>query len=226
MSTSSLRLRVSLENFLGLEKGDIVKIGNITLVYSEELGGEHAPWLAHLDVYIEYQKPDFGIYVKDIKYLGRDQEYGDYLFNVTLELKNAGMTVRYIFNEFGQREALSFNFIPLYPLLPLTDIDVSLQIASSHRRPAELFILKRLNESYCLVAIPPDDVHEMFGGGFKDVWEEPQHEYICSYASSGDIIWLKIGVDEYYVKTNAVTFITPWGQKYEIEVSRKEVSST
>jgi len=66
------------------------------------------------------------------------------------------------------------------------------------------------------------DLRYFFGSGFKDVWEEPEHEYICSYASSGDTIWLKIEVDYYYVVKDMVTFITPWEQEHKIKVDKVE----
>ena len=195
---------------LGLKKGDVVKIGNITLAYGEEVSDLYG----HLEVYIEYPKPDFGIYIKGIKYLGRvgQIEEADYLFNVTLELKNVGMVVTYTFDELGRKERISEKFVPLYLLTVERGIPIR-----------EKRVVERLNETYYLVAMPTATGYDydprcFFGGGFKDVWEEPKHEYVCSYALPSDTIWLKIEVDYYYVVNDTVTFITPWGQKVAVKV--------
>ena len=51
------------------------------------------------------------------------------------------------------------------------------------------------------------------------MWREPQHEYIGSYASSGENIWLKLEVYNEYVVKGTVTFMTLWGQVYKAKVA-------
>ena len=54
---------------------------------------------------------------------------------------------------------------------------------------------------------------------FFELYVEPQHEYIGSYASSGENIWLKIEVYNEYIVKDTATFIMPWGQVYEAKVT-------
>ena len=203
LNVSDIRLHFKVFSFLELEKGDIVKVGKITLVCTEE-----TPPV--LDIYVEYPRPEFSLSIKDIKYLG--YEGGYYLFNVTLKLKNIGMVVTYSFDEFGRRERLSENPIPVY----LLTVDPA--------PPREVWTMGKFNETHHLLTIPLASGHAFslryhFGGGFEDVWREPQHEYIGSYASSGENIWLKIEVYNEYVVKDTVTFITPWGQVYKAKIT-------
>lgn len=169
------RLYFEVYNFLGLKKDDVVKIGRIVLTCNPHHRDE-------IDMYINHPLPRFSIVIENITYLGYDGEW--YLFNVTLRLKDIGMIVEYSFDEFGRKKSLSEEFIPLYLL-------------TAERYPEELWTVEKINKTHYLITVPTASGHGFanryhFGGGFEDVWKEPQHEYIGSYASPSRNIWLKI----------------------------------
>ena len=203
-NATSIRLYFEVYNFLGLEEGDIVKIGRITLT---PLTYPHEDTLR---IYVDYPPPRFSIVIENVTYLGFSG--GWHSFNVTLRLRDVGMVVMYSFDEFGRKESLSEEFIPLYLLAVMRD------------PPEELWVVKRINSTHYLVAIPTASGHIFanryhFGGGFEDVWREPEHEYIGSYAPSGKSIWLKIEVYDEHITNGTVIFATPWGQMYEVSIN-------
>lgn len=199
MNTSSVRLYFVPTNFLNLKENSIIKIGKITIV--SDMHG--------LSMYIEYPLPNFNLSITNIKFLGKQ---GDYIFNITFRINNAGFITKYSFNEFGQKYALKEIFIPMYLL-------------TVKRYPTKnIWVIRKLNKTHYLVAVPTATGHLFavryhFGGGFKDVWLEPQHEYIGSYASSRDTFWLEIEVLPEYVINDTVIFITPWGGYYKININ-------
>jgi len=206
-NTTDSRLYFNTHNFLGLKKGDVVKIGRIVLTRNLHHDDE-------IDIYIYHPLPRFSIVIENVTYLGRDGRY--YLFNVTLRLKDIGMVVEYSFDEFGRKKSLSEEFIPLYLL-------------TAEHYPEELWTVETINKTHYLVAVPTGGwylseyrdmsaIRYRFGGGFEDVWREPQHKYIGSYASSGKSIWLKIRVFEYMINGTAI-FMTPWGQMYKVNIN-------
>jgi len=194
------RLYFEVYDFLGLERGDVVKIGRIVLTPDPYFGDV-------IDMYINYPLPRFSIAIENVTYLGYDCDR--YLFNITLRLKGVGMIVYYSFDEFGRKEFLSEKFVPLYTL-------------TLYRCPSEeVWAVKEVNETHYLVAVPTATGHLFanryhFGGGFEDVWEEPQHDYIGSYASSGRSIWLKIEVFNERIVNGTIFFVTPWGQVHKV----------
>ena len=201
LNTSDIRLYFEVDNFLELEEGDVIKVGKIILTCIGRIEREE------LGIYIEYPRPNFSVSIEDVKYLGYDG-WGHHLFNVTLRLEDIGMVVEYTFDEFGRKERLSEEFIPIYMLTVDT-------IPSW-----ETWIVGRFNESHYLLALPTTScLRYFFGGGFKDVWKEPQHEYIGSYASSGENIWLRIEIFHEHVVGGTLAFVTPWGQVYEVKIS-------
>jgi len=191
LSSNNIRLYFEPENFLNLKGDQTVKIGKITVMPSYDA----------LAMYVEYPLPMFNLSIMEIKYIGKDD--GWYFFNATFRINNAGIIVDYSFDKFGQKYKLSEIFVPIYLL--------TIKEPYSYE---DIRIVRRINETHCLVATPTDTG---FGSGFKDVYLEPKHEYIASYASTGDTFWLEIKVKHWYVTNNTLVFVTPW--KYEVKVS-------
>lgn len=201
MNASDVRLRFTMHNFLGLKPDEFIEIGRIFLAGSRYHDDE-------IDIYVMYPRPEFSIVVKDIKYLGKYESYY-HVLNASLELRNVGMAVYYTFDEFGHKAGIHEEFVPLYIL--------SIKWCPSR----DMYVVEILNEMHCMVAIPisdPLDPDILNGGGFKDVWKEPQHEYIGSYASSGDTIWLSMRIGHGYIVNSTAIFITPWGQVLKIRI--------
>jgi len=202
MNASDVRLYFKVYNFLGLKPDQAIEIGRIFLVcerYHDDV----------IDIYVVYPRPEFSIIVKDIKYLGK-YESRYHILNVSLELRDVGMAVYYTFDKFGRKAGIHGELVPLYILSIL------------QYPPRDMYAVETLNETHYVVAIPVTDdplgLNMLNGGGFKDVWKEPQHEYIGSYASSGDTIWLSIGLKFNYVVNSTATFVTPWGQVLKVRI--------
>jgi len=203
LNASAIRLYFRVYDFLGLKEGDSVKVGKITLTRERD----------EMGIYVEYPRPDFSVSIEGVKYLG--YEGGYHLLNATLRLEGVGMVVEYSFDKFGRKARLSEEFIPVYAL--------TVETTSSK----ETWIAGRFNETHYLVAVPTATGHVFavryfFGGGFEDVWKEPQHRYVASYASSGEKIWLKMRIYYKYVVGETLALVTPWGQMYEVRVSTED----
>ena len=195
LNASNIRLKFYVYKFL--EVTQLVKIGKICLEPSD-----YDPY--ELDIYVEYPPPNFHIDIKNVTYLGFEE--GWYQFNITLHLLgDVGMYAYYEFNEFGQKETLSEEMLPIY----LLTVEESL---TGH----ELWFVETINETHNLYAIPTTAgslfgiSYRQGGGGFKDVWSEPQHEYLGSYLVSGNYFWIVIDVYSEYLTNNTLVFVTPW----------------
>lgn len=206
--TNNVRLYFKPWNFLNLksEQKTVVKIGKIAITpneYDED----------SLCIYVDYPPPQFSLSIKSIRYLGSGS--GWHVLNASFQVNNCGFVVYYSFDEFGQKEMLSEEFLPLY--------FVTIEESPSRKN----WIMSGINETHYLVAIPTASGHLFsiryhFGSCFRDVWLEPRHEYEGSYVSPGDEFWLKIEVNEDYAVGDTFIFVTPWGETYKCEKLKED----
>lgn len=195
INTTSVRLHLNIRNaFLDLKENHVVRIGEIAVVSGISNS---------FDIYVKYPPPKFNLSIVSIEFLKKDDYY---IFNITFRINDAGFITRYFFNEFGRKYALKEVFVPLY-LLTVERIPTK-----------DIWTVKKINETHYLVAIPTATgnlfaIRYHFGGSFRDVWIEPQHKYIASYVSSGNVFWLEIEVWHEYIINNTVIFVTPWSRE-------------
>jgi hypothetical protein len=216
MNASDVRLYFEVDNLLGLKPGEVIEIGKMSLVCERRALGYE------IGIYVVYPRPEFSITVKDVKYLGKHGvkikyigKHGKdvpqyYVLNVSLGLRDVGMAVYYTFDKFGRKAGICGELVPLYVLSIL------------EYPPRDTYVVEKLNKTHYVVAIPVTERARgrcaLNGGGFKDVWKEPQHKYIGSYASSGDTVWFSIELDSDYVVDGTVTFVTPWEQVLKVRI--------
>jgi len=193
---NNIRLYFQGYNFLGLNESQLVRVGEVVLTedeYDDKV----------LDMYINYPSPKFNLSIIDVRYLERD-DYGHYYFNATLLINNASIIAYYKFNETGQKYEIDTYYIPIYMLTNMT---------YSNR---DIWVIRKINETHYLIALPVDVGFDgdnvEFGLGFKDVWLEPQHEYLASYVFSGEVFCLEIEVSQEDVTGNTLIFTTPWSE--------------